>query len=85
MHFYTVQRAWMSLLVVGLPTACLALAWVVFMGGRPVAALLAFAYLLIAVVGRAQAARRERREQPHRRKRVVTQLERIRSTLPDLY
>lgn len=84
MRFYSVQRAWNSLLVIGVPVACLTLAWTAFMGGRPVMVLLAVAYLLIVAAGRGQAAHRERREQPQRRKRVDRQLERIRSTLPDV-
>ena len=84
MGFYSVRRAWTSLLVVGVPVSILALIWALFMGGRLSVAALAFVYLLIVVAGRAQAIKRERVERPYREKRVAHQLERIRSTLPDL-
>jgi hypothetical protein len=84
MAFYSVRRAWTSLLVVGIPTSLLSLFWAMFMGGRASMAVLSVAYLMIVASGRAQSAHRERRERPHREARVATQLERIRSTLPEL-
>jgi hypothetical protein len=82
MRFYTLRRAWTSLLVVGVPVSFLALAWAAFMGGRVSVAALAFVYLLIVACGRAQAIKQERDERPYRAKRVEHQLSRIRSTLP---
>ena len=84
MRFYSVRRAWTSMLAVGVPLALLTVVWTVFLGGRPAVAGLAVAYLLIAVAGRAQAIKQERDERPYRAERVAHQLERIRSTLPDL-
>lgn len=84
MRFYSVRRAWTSLLAVGVPLSILTLVWSLFFGGRLAVAALAVAYLLIAVIGRAQAIKRERDERPYRAERVADQLERIRSTLPDL-
>jgi hypothetical protein len=82
MGFYTLRRAWTSLLVVGIPVAFLALAWAAFMGGRGSVAALAFVYLLIVACGRALAIKKERDERPYRDRRVAHQLARIRSTLP---
>jgi hypothetical protein len=82
MGFYSLRRAWTSLLVVGVPVAFLALAWAAFMGGRGSVAALAFVYLLIVACGRALAIKQERDERPYRAKRVEHQLARIRSTLP---
>jgi hypothetical protein len=82
MPFYTLRRAWTSLLVVGVPVSFLSLAWAVFMGGRASVAALAVVYLLIVACGRAQAIKRERDERPYRDRRVAHQLARIRSTLP---
>lgn len=82
MRLYTLRRAWTSLLVVGVPLACLALVWWAFMGGRANAAALALVYLLLVACGRAQAIKRERTERPYREARVAHQLARIRSTLP---
>jgi hypothetical protein len=79
--FYSVQRMWTSLLVIGIPAALLAAGWAIFMGGRPVAGELAGCYLLIVIAGRAQAAERERRAKPVRAARVRTQLDRVRSTV----
>ncbi len=84
MRFYSVRRAWTSLLVVGVPLSVLALIWAVFMGGRLSVAALACVYLLLAGAGRAEAAKREREQRPYREIRVAHQLERIRSTLPEL-
>lgn len=83
MGFYTVRRLYTSLLAVCVPGAVMALAWVLFLGGRAVVAELATAYLLIVLASRAQAMERERRERPHRQLRVRNQLERVRSTLSD--
>jgi len=82
MAIYMARRLWTSLIAVCLPGALVALAWVLFFGGRAVIAELAGAYLMILILGRAQAADRERRQKPLRAQRVHTQLERIRSTLP---
>ena len=82
MALYMARRIWTSLIAVCLPGALVALAWALFFGGRAVIAELAGAYLLILILGRAQAAERERRQRPLRAQRVRTQLERIRSTLP---
>ncbi|HWD65271.1 MAG TPA: hypothetical protein VG405_08855 [Solirubrobacteraceae bacterium] len=82
MRFYTIRRAWTSLLVVGVPVSVLALIWSAFMGGRASVAALAFVYLLLVACGRAQAIKQERDERPYREKRVEHQLARIRSTLP---
>lgn len=84
MHFYSVRRAWTSLLAIGVPLSSLTLVWAVFFGGQLGVAALAIGYLLIAAVGRAQAIKKERDERPYREVRVAHQLERIRSTLPDL-
>lgn len=84
MHFYSVRRAWTSLLAVGVPLSILTLVWATFLGGRLNVAALAVVYLLVATAGRAQAIKREREERPHRERRVAHQLERIRSTLPGL-
>lgn len=78
---YSVRRLWTSLLVIGIPTAILAVVWVLFMGGRPVTGELAGCYLLIVVAGRAHAAEQERRAKPIRAARVRSQVERVRSTL----
>ena len=83
MRFYTLRRAWTSLLVVGVPVSLLALAWAAFMGGRASVAALAFVYLLIVACGRALAIKQELDERPHRERRVAHQLGRIRSTLPN--
>jgi hypothetical protein len=82
MRFYTLRRAWTSLLVVGVPVSFLSLAWTVFMGGRASVAALALVYLLIVACGRAMAIKREQAERPNRDRRVAHQLARIRSTLP---
>jgi len=82
MGFYTLRRAWTSLLVVGVPVSFLSLAWAAFMGGRASLAALAFVYLLIVACGRALAIKQERDERPYRAKRVEHQLARIRSTVP---
>ena len=82
MRFYTLRRAWTSLLVVGVPVSFLSLAWAAFMGGRTSVAALAFVYLLIVACGRAVAIRQEHVERPYREKRMEHQLARIRSTLP---
>ena len=84
MRFYSVRRAWTSLLVVGVPLSLLTLIWGLFFGGRLSIAALALVYLLIAAAGRAQAIKQEREQRPHRERRVAHQLERIRSTLPDV-
>lgn len=78
---YSVRHLWTSLLVVGIPTALLAVGWAVFMGGRPVAGELAGCYLLIVIAGRAHAAEQERRARPVRAARVRKQLARVRETL----
>lgn len=83
MRFYTLRRAWTSLLVVGVPVSFLALIWTVFMGGRTSVAALAFVYLLIVACGRAHAIKQERDERPDRERRMAHQLARIRSTLPN--
>lgn len=72
------------MLAVGVPLALLTLVWTIFFGGRLAVTGLAVAYLLIAVMGRAQAIKRERDERPYRAERVAHQLDRIRSTLADL-
>lgn len=84
MRFYSVGRAWTSLLAIGVPLAILTVVWTIFLGGQPAVTALAVVYLLLAAAGRAQAMKRERDEQPYRDLRVADQLERIRSTLPNL-
>lgn len=82
MRFYTLRRAWTSLLVVGVPVSVLALIWATFLGGRTSVAALAFVYLVIVACGRALAIKQELAERPYREVRVAHQVARIRSTLP---